>query len=202
MVRRIRRVCQRCLKLRVGRLVASRETEGFVAHGRHKLRPPRSWVGEVSCRASLIWNTPDQGISEIRGEPKRFVSSLIMCWVALTRGANLALLRGESDRAAAWTEQRVDLAGRSGPAETAWVLNSRRQPPPSRDHRDGGASGVECRCWVGGVMRGGEVGDRCLALRGVVGELMLAALGLRLRLRREADVRLGFGLAMVLGGCR
>ena len=33
---------------------------------------------------------PDQGIWEIRGDPKHFVASKVMCWVAADRGADLA----------------------------------------------------------------------------------------------------------------
>ncbi|HEV2075338.1 MAG TPA: glycoside hydrolase family 15 protein, partial [Thermoleophilaceae bacterium] len=36
------------------------------------------------------WRGPDRGLWEIRGEPKHFTSSKLMCWVALDRGARLA----------------------------------------------------------------------------------------------------------------
>nr|WP_026306424.1 glycoside hydrolase family 15 protein [Smaragdicoccus niigatensis] len=49
------------------------------------------------------WRLPDRGIWEVRGEPKHFVNSKMMCWVALDRGAKLALMHGEQDRAAEWT---------------------------------------------------------------------------------------------------
>ena len=45
---------------------------------------------------------PDRGIWEIRGEPQHFTFSKVMCWVAADRGARLAALRGERDRADAW----------------------------------------------------------------------------------------------------
>ena len=48
------------------------------------------------------WREPDRGIWEVRGEPKHFTSSKLMCWVALDRGARLARLRDETDRAEAW----------------------------------------------------------------------------------------------------
>jgi GH15 family glucan-1,4-alpha-glucosidase len=48
------------------------------------------------------WRTPDRGIWEVRGEPKHFTSSKLMCWVALDRGARLAELREDWERAAAW----------------------------------------------------------------------------------------------------
>jgi alpha,alpha-trehalase len=48
------------------------------------------------------WREPDRGIWEIRGEPKHFTSSKMMCWVAVDRGARLAEIRGELEYAARW----------------------------------------------------------------------------------------------------
>jgi GH15 family glucan-1,4-alpha-glucosidase len=48
------------------------------------------------------WRDPDRGIWEIRGEPKHFTSSKLMCWVAADRGARLAEIRGELEHAARW----------------------------------------------------------------------------------------------------
>ena len=39
---------------------------------------------------------------EVRGQPRHFTSSKVMCWVAADRGAWLARLRGELDCAASW----------------------------------------------------------------------------------------------------
>ncbi len=41
-------------------------------------------------RRSTHWREPDRGIWEVRGEPKHFTSSKLMCWVAADRGARLA----------------------------------------------------------------------------------------------------------------
>jgi len=38
----------------------------------------------------------------VRGEPKHFTSSKIMCWVAADRGARLATLHGDQDLARRW----------------------------------------------------------------------------------------------------
>ncbi len=61
---------------------------------------------KIACRqveaAMDIWEQPDQGIWEARGEPKHYLSSKLMCWVALDRGTRLAKARGERERAASW----------------------------------------------------------------------------------------------------
>ena len=48
------------------------------------------------------WREPDAGIWEVRGEPRHFTSSKIMCWVAVDRGAHLARMAGMDDKAAEW----------------------------------------------------------------------------------------------------
>ena len=45
---------------------------------------------------------PDQGIWEARGEPQHYVSSKLMCWVALDRAAKLADIRGDSELQQTW----------------------------------------------------------------------------------------------------
>jgi alpha,alpha-trehalase len=48
------------------------------------------------------WRQPDRGMWEVRGEPRHFTSSKVMCWVALDRGARLAHLRDEPELADKW----------------------------------------------------------------------------------------------------
>jgi GH15 family glucan-1,4-alpha-glucosidase len=48
------------------------------------------------------WREPDRGIWEVRGAPKHFTSSKVMCWVAADRGARLARLREEHELARRW----------------------------------------------------------------------------------------------------
>lgn len=45
---------------------------------------------ELVDAAATRWREPDHGIWEIRGEPRHFVHSKAMCWVALDRGIALA----------------------------------------------------------------------------------------------------------------
>jgi len=49
-----------------------------------------------------VWRQPDQGIWEARGKPQQYVSSKLMCWVALDRAAKLAEIRGEPDLVERW----------------------------------------------------------------------------------------------------
>ena len=48
------------------------------------------------------WPHPDQGIWESRGEPQHYVSSKLMIWVAVDRGARLARSLGFEDVAEEW----------------------------------------------------------------------------------------------------
>jgi GH15 family glucan-1,4-alpha-glucosidase len=48
------------------------------------------------------WREPDRGIWEVRGEPRHFTSSKLMCWVACDRGARLARVREDSAKASRW----------------------------------------------------------------------------------------------------
>jgi alpha,alpha-trehalase len=48
------------------------------------------------------WHEPDQGIWEVRGDPKHFTASKVMCWVAASRGADLAEERGDDARVQRW----------------------------------------------------------------------------------------------------
>ena len=50
------------------------------------------------------WRKPDCGIWEVRGEPRHFTSSKVMCWVAADRGARLAELHGDGELAARWQQ--------------------------------------------------------------------------------------------------
>jgi GH15 family glucan-1,4-alpha-glucosidase len=66
--------------------------------------PQRLWpVLEAQVRGAMsVWKMPDQGIWEARGEPKHYVSSKLMCWVALDRGARLAAIEGQTELADQW----------------------------------------------------------------------------------------------------
>jgi alpha,alpha-trehalase len=80
--------------------------------------PERLWPvlsDQVRC-ATKVWKLPDQGIWEARGKPRHYVSSKLMCWVALDRGARLAERRGEERDVERWqaiaSEIREDILTR------------------------------------------------------------------------------------------
>ncbi len=74
-------------------------------HTKHGGRlPQRLWpVLEDQVRGAIAaWQQPDQGIWEARGAPQHYVSSKLMCWVALDRGARLAEIHGEPQLGEEW----------------------------------------------------------------------------------------------------
>jgi GH15 family glucan-1,4-alpha-glucosidase len=80
--------------------------DSILLHARRSARLPRRlWPiveSQAEC-ATKVWSEPDQGIWEARGEPKHYVSSKLMCWVALDRAAKLAAIRAEPKLAATWS---------------------------------------------------------------------------------------------------
>ena len=65
----------------------------------HNLRPILDWL-------SKNWQQPDEGIWEVRGGRKPFVSSKILCWVALDRAVRIARQRGLPAEESRWVKQR------------------------------------------------------------------------------------------------
>jgi GH15 family glucan-1,4-alpha-glucosidase len=66
--------------------------------------PERVWPILKKQVESAIenWRDPDRGLWEVRGEPKHFTASKLMCWVAADRGARMAEIREDTDRALRW----------------------------------------------------------------------------------------------------
>ena len=68
------------------------------------------FLGQVAEMTVRSWRRPDQGIWEIRDEPRHFVHSKLNCWVALDRAVRLAdsgKLIGDVDR---WRTERDAIA--------------------------------------------------------------------------------------------
>jgi GH15 family glucan-1,4-alpha-glucosidase len=55
------------------------------------------------------WRKPDQGIWEVRAEPRHFVYSKLMCWVALDRGLRLAGKRSFPANYERWLKNRDEI---------------------------------------------------------------------------------------------
>ncbi|MDQ3294131.1 MAG: glycoside hydrolase family 15 protein, partial [Actinomycetota bacterium] len=64
--------------------------------------PTRDFLVGLADSAAARWHQPDNGIWEVRGEPRHFVHSKVMCWVALDRAITLADLLGAHDHVEAW----------------------------------------------------------------------------------------------------
>jgi GH15 family glucan-1,4-alpha-glucosidase len=79
--------------------------DSVLLHSRRSQRLPRRlWPivqSQAEC-ATQVWRNPDQGIWEARGAPQHYVSSKLMCWVALDRAAKLAGIRSESEQESTW----------------------------------------------------------------------------------------------------
>ena len=93
--------------------------DSILLHTRKSERLPRRlWPivqSQAEC-ATKVWAQPDQGIWEARGKPQHYVSSKLMCWVALDRAAQLAEIRGDSELQVKWRataeEIRADILAR------------------------------------------------------------------------------------------
>ena len=86
--------------------------DSVLLHTRRSQRlPRRMWPliqSQAEC-AKAVWRNPDQGIWEARGKPQHYVSSKLMCWVAMDRAAKLAEIRGDRDIAAGWAETAAEI---------------------------------------------------------------------------------------------
>lgn len=79
--------------------------DSILLHTRHSERLPRRLWPIVQTQAECatqVWRNPDQGIWEARGKPQHYVSSKLMCWVALDRAAKLAEIRGDPTLRETW----------------------------------------------------------------------------------------------------
>ena len=121
--------------------------DSFYLHTRRSGRLPRRLWPIVKTQAECaiaVWRNPDQGIWEARGKPQHYVSSKLMCWVALDRAAKLADLRGDPELSATWRETAEEIrqdildhgvSGRRRPAPALRDRLARRLEPARGDLR-------------------------------------------------------------------
>ena len=60
----------------------------------------------LADRAATTWREPDAGMWEARDQRRQYVSSKVMCWVALDRAIRLAPLLGDGVHLERWEEAR------------------------------------------------------------------------------------------------
>jgi GH15 family glucan-1,4-alpha-glucosidase len=78
----------------------------------------RRFLAAAADAAASRWREKDQGIWEIRGEPRGFLYSKLMCWVAMDRAIALAGQLGAEDRVRDWAAARDDI--RTAIVERGW----------------------------------------------------------------------------------
>ncbi|HEX6425691.1 MAG TPA: glycoside hydrolase family 15 protein, partial [Acidimicrobiales bacterium] len=65
-----------------------------------------AFLADMADRAAERWQEADHGIWEMRGDPRHFLYSKLMCWVALDRASRLADQLRAPDRLARWCRER------------------------------------------------------------------------------------------------
>lgn len=65
-----------------------------------------SFLSRVADQASIAWHAPDEGIWEVRREPRHYVYSKVMVWVALDRAIRMAMRSSLRGNIARWTHER------------------------------------------------------------------------------------------------
>jgi GH15 family glucan-1,4-alpha-glucosidase len=141
----------------------------------------RAFLVALADSAAHRWREPDQGIWEVRGPPRHFVYSKVMCWVALDRGdhagrpaagrrpggrldrhpgrdpADRAAGRLERDRRGVHAVLRVGDPGRGEPDAGDRRVPAGRGPADAGHHRgDRGAADRRARPGLPVPRRGGR----------------------------------------------
>src|SRR5207237_4890988 len=69
----------------------------------------RNFLVAVADAAAARWQEQDQGIWEVRGDPRDFLYSKLMCWVALDCAIDLADILHAHDRIDEWAVTREQI---------------------------------------------------------------------------------------------
>ncbi|MGH3995709.1 MAG: glycoside hydrolase family 15 protein, partial [Pseudonocardiaceae bacterium] len=67
------------------------------------------FVAELADAAASNWEKKDQGMWEMRGEPRHHLSSKVLCWTALDRAVRLAPQLGEHAKVEEWSAARDEI---------------------------------------------------------------------------------------------
>jgi alpha,alpha-trehalase len=78
----------------------------------------QGFLAAAADTAASRWREKDHGIWEIRGEPRDFLYSKLMCWVAVDRAIALARHLGAEERVPDWAAARNEI--RSAILERGW----------------------------------------------------------------------------------
>jgi len=70
----------------------------------------KTCLANMADAAAARWTEQDQGIWEVRGEPRHFLYSKLMCWVAVDRAITLADRLDATDRVDRWKATRDEIA--------------------------------------------------------------------------------------------
>jgi GH15 family glucan-1,4-alpha-glucosidase len=84
----------------------------------HSATAWREFLVACADTAAIRWRERDQGIWEVRGEPRHFLYSKLMCWVALDRAIALAPALRARDRVPGWRTAATQI--RSTILEQGW----------------------------------------------------------------------------------
>jgi GH15 family glucan-1,4-alpha-glucosidase len=68
------------------------------------------FLADAADAAVARWRNRDQGIWEVRGEPRHYLYSKLMCWVAVDRAITLAGVLGATARVPGWADAREQIA--------------------------------------------------------------------------------------------
>jgi GH15 family glucan-1,4-alpha-glucosidase len=71
--------------------------------------PVQQLLVALANRAGDSWQDPDAGMWEARDAERHYVSSKVMCWVALDRATELAPMLGDGADASRWSSARDDI---------------------------------------------------------------------------------------------
>ncbi len=121
--------------------------DSILKHTMHSQRLPRRlWPivqAQAGC-ATSVWGESDQGIWEARGKPQHYVSSKLMCWVAMDRAAKLAAIRDDPALQAKWPPPRRSTRTSSPTVSSTGCCASTTTPTPWMPRRCWRRSSVSC----------------------------------------------------------